>query len=108
MRTRTTYKVTTSHAKWEDGNGTFELEVTFEPLPEDRRWGDITGTRFVSGSPFGCSRDYYVTSDKDAICSLLAEHATTLVSMQKVTSSVRAPGIIARAILGGRKGKGSK
>lgn len=81
---QTKYKVTTSHANWPAGTGTFELTVHSEPIPADQRWGKVALKSYVAGGPFGCSRDYYVATEKEAIANLLGEHATTLVSVRKV------------------------
>lgn len=78
---QTQYNVTTNHSKWPDGCGTFTLTVHYEPLPAGSEYGTVTGKRFVSGGPFGCSRDYFVANDLDAIAALLAEHATTIVKI---------------------------
>lgn len=40
------------------------------------------GNRYVTGSPFGCSRDYYVNSDSDAINIFLREHGCTALTCE--------------------------
>ena len=35
--------------------------------------------RYCTGDAFGCSRDYVVRNDKDAIAAFLAEHACRVV-----------------------------
>ena len=77
-RTRKFRAVTRSRNGWEKGNGTFEGEVTLT----DRG-------RFVSLGPFGCSRDYVVMTDQDAVVCLLGEHACELVAFEYVDVPVR-------------------
>ncbi len=74
-RIATEYKVTSFHGKYSPCNGEFVLTVydTFENF------------KFVSGEPFGCSRNYYTDSDESAISLLLAEHGATLVKAEKCT-----------------------
>ena len=43
--------------------------------------------RYVSGYPFGCSRDYVVLSDEDAIRRLMTEHSTDVVAIKKIRGS---------------------
>jgi len=38
--------------------------------------------RYVSGSPFGCSKDYLVNSDQEAIALLMQEHACPVISIE--------------------------
>jgi hypothetical protein len=71
VRFRTTvYLVESSHRSYAPlQHRTMELAVTDN--------GD--GTRYVAGSPLGCSRDYRTDSDYVAIRALLAEHGASLV-----------------------------
>jgi hypothetical protein len=42
--------------------------------------------RYISGYPFGCSRDYVVLSDEDAIRRLMNEHSSQIVAIKKIRS----------------------
>jgi NifB/MoaA-like Fe-S oxidoreductase len=56
-------------------NGTYRLTVKQSPSNKD--------CKYVSGDPFGCSRDYLVKSDEDAIHRLMIEHSTQVVCIKK-------------------------
>jgi uncharacterized protein (DUF2141 family) len=45
---------------------------------------DRDGSKYVSGSPFGCSRNYFVSTDREAINRLMVEHGCSLVDMTQV------------------------
>lgn len=75
MAQRTEYEIETTHPSYPRNQGTFRVEVTANP----------DGTRYVKGSPFGCSRDYHTTSDKSAIEQLLHEHGTQLETCRKIS-----------------------
>jgi len=70
---RNLWTITTRHASLPSLTGTFEAEVVT----------NNDNTRFAKCGPFGCSRDYHVVNDVDAIAALLREHATTLVSWKE-------------------------
>lgn len=74
VRTSTTYRIETKHPTGYN-DGTHEVRVHFSRLD---------GTRFVDGASFGCSRDYRVKTDVEAIRLLLSEHAMTLVKSRKL------------------------
>ena len=72
VSTSQTYFVKLRHACHPPLNGiTAECRVTTNQ----------NGSRFVSGSPGGCSRDYFVASDQEAIKCLYAEHGAIVVSI---------------------------
>lgn len=56
-------------------SGTHRLVVKCSPSNKD--------TRYVSGEPFGCSRDYFVESDSDAINRLMSEHNCQVLDIRK-------------------------
>jgi hypothetical protein len=56
-------------------NGTYKLTVKQSPSNKD--------CKYVSGDPFGCSRDYLVKSDEDAIHRLMSEHSTQVVFIKR-------------------------
>lgn len=80
MTKRTKYEVTTKHGQWQAGNGTFTMTVETEMIPSEDVIGGRNRVSFVHGGPFGCSRNYVVRSDREAIERLLSEHATDLVA----------------------------
>jgi hypothetical protein len=80
---RAVYLVQSRHGNWPAGNGEFSLTVESEELPEESRVCGVNHRRYVHGGPFGCSRDYFVTSDREAIARLLAEHACEVVRVRK-------------------------
>lgn len=72
----TYYAVTVSHPTgFHNGTHTIRVRMCFG--------GKF---RFCGGSNFGCSRDYLVKNDKEAITKFLAEHACTVVKIKKVKS----------------------
>ena len=54
-------------------------------------FGDEAG-RYVTGSPFGCSKTYKVRSDYEAIVKLLAEHACLINGSLQVGDVIKVPG----------------
>ena len=56
-------------------NGTYRLVVKKSPSNKD--------CKYVSGDPFGCSRDYFAQSDEDAIGRLMTEHSTQVVCIKR-------------------------
>lgn len=73
---RKTYQVTTKHPTgYMDGRHELTVNVN------DYKNGN--GARYVSGAGFGCSRDYLVKTDAEAIRLLLAEHAMTALKIVK-------------------------
>lgn len=43
------------------------------------------GSRYVSGRSWGCSRDYRVASDREALALLLGEYVATMTTCRRVT-----------------------
>jgi hypothetical protein len=80
------YSVESRHDKWEPGNCTVKLEVVTEIRESCHSESGIMQhpKRFVHGSPFGCSRDYYCETDQEAIRKLLAEHGAVAASIEKL------------------------
>lgn len=73
--TRKSYEVTTTHLNgYLDGTHKFTVNTVKT---------DKGIHRYVDAPDYGCSRDYYVSNDEEAIKALLAEHATTVVSIKK-------------------------
>jgi hypothetical protein len=73
MLKRTQYRVAVSHPTgFHKGTHTFTVS----------EWPN--GSRFVDAADFGCSRDYFVKTDKEAISLLLREHACSAVSFRKL------------------------
>lgn len=48
--------------------------------------------RYVTSTQFGCSKNYQVGSDYEAVCRLLTEHASPLVNYLKIDDVIRIPG----------------
>ena len=73
---RRVYKIESRNESYAPVNGVFEVEVV-----------DCLGVSpavYVTGQPFGCSRDYIGVSDESAVSRLLAEHGARLVSCERV------------------------
>ncbi len=69
---RTTYQIVTRHPTgYKDGTHAVDVCI------------NSNGTRYVSGGLVGCSRDYAVAKDVDAIRMQLSEHSMTLVGNPK-------------------------
>ena len=56
-------------------SGTYELTVKKSAFHDGNKF------RYVSGHPFGCSKDYYVDSDDKAINLLVKEHGCSVVDI---------------------------
>lgn len=74
-----TYRITTVHpAGFKDGE--HEVRVIRNPVVDG-----FPESRYVTGSTFGCSRDYVTPSDTVAIQNLLTEHNMRMTKMVKVS-----------------------
>ena len=68
---RKSYKVTTKHPNgYKDGEHVLDVAINSD------------GTRYVTGRGWGCSRDYAVKTDREAIVCLLRENAVDLMSIK--------------------------
>jgi hypothetical protein len=74
---RRVYKIESCHKNYAPVNGVFEVEVV-DAISDQP-------AVYVSGSPFGCSRDYAGVSDESAISRLLSEHGARLGSCVRVS-----------------------
>ncbi len=80
MRTLTsTYTVVASQSIRNRDDSLSTIQRTYECTV---RTND-NGTKFVIAPFLGCSRDYHVKTDRDAVSSLLSEHSATIVTFKK-------------------------
>lgn len=79
MRSSTKYKIITAHRhRHNHDTGTHTIEV----VRARTTFGNTY--RYCVSSIFGCSRDFYTGSDRDAIVKFLNEHTCALISMEKI------------------------
>jgi len=71
---RRKYIVVTTHKNWAIGNGQHTAEVN-----DKNNCG-----RYVVIDGFGCSRDYRVDTDHDAIRQFLAEHGCKVTNIKPI------------------------
>lgn len=83
IATEATYTVTLTHPTGFHKEPAYAVKVTTTTETEDGE--EVFTVRRCDAQPFGCSRDYWVASDKEAIVEFLREHLCSVVSSRKMT-----------------------